>query len=62
MGWLANNLGELGKLMDELPNLYGEIGAITSDLGREPRFAHKWLVKYQDRILFGKDLYSVPEY
>lgn len=62
MGWLANDLTKLGKLMDELPNLYAEIGAITSDLGRQPRFAHKWMVKYQDRILFGKDLYSVPEY
>lgn len=62
MGWLANDLGKLGNLMDELPNLYAEIGAITSDLGRQPRFAHKWLVKYQDRVMFGKDLYSVPEY
>ena len=62
MGWMANNLPALGKLLDELPNVYVEIGAITSELGRQPRFAHNWLVQYQDRVMFGKDLYSLPEY
>jgi predicted TIM-barrel fold metal-dependent hydrolase len=62
MGWLTNDLGQLGKLLDEMPNVNVEIGAITSDLGRQPRFAHQFFVKYQDRIMFGKDAYSVPEY
>jgi uncharacterized protein len=62
MGWMANNLPALGKLLDEMPNVYVEIGAITSELGRQPRFAHQWLIQYQDRVMFGKDLYSVPEY
>jgi predicted TIM-barrel fold metal-dependent hydrolase len=62
MGWLTNDLGQLGKLLDEMPNVYTEIGAITSDLGRQPRFARQFFIKYQDRVMFGKDLYSVPEY
>jgi predicted TIM-barrel fold metal-dependent hydrolase len=62
MGWLTNNLPEFGRLMDEMPNLYGEIGAVTSDLGRQPRYAHDFFIKYQDRIMFGKDAYNVPEY
>ncbi|MSU50478.1 MAG: amidohydrolase [Opitutus sp.] len=62
LGWLANDLDRLGALLDRLPNVYGEIGAITSDLGRQPRAAQRFFTKYQDRILFGKDLYSVPEY
>jgi len=62
LGWLGNDLGRLGELLDRLPNVYAEIGAITSELGRQPRAAHRFLVKYQDRILFGKDLYDVAEY
>jgi len=62
LGWLGHDLGRLAELLDRLPNVYAEIGAITSELGRQPRAAHRFFVKYQDRILFGKDLYSVPEY
>jgi len=62
MGWLANDLGQLGALLDRLPNVYVEIGAISSELGRQPRFARAFFEKYQDRILFGKDSYVIPEY
>ncbi|HUS05912.1 MAG TPA: amidohydrolase family protein [Bryobacteraceae bacterium] len=62
MGWMAHDLGALGKLLDTLPNMYVEIGAITSELGRQPRAAREFFTKYQDRVLFGKDAYSVPEY
>jgi len=62
MGWLTNDLGRLGKLLDEMPNVNVEIGAVTSDLGRQPRFARQFFEKYQDRVMFGKDAYSVPEY
>jgi len=62
LGWLGHDLGKLGELLDRLPNVYAEIGAITSELGRQPRAAHRFLVKYQDRILFGKDAYNVAEY
>lgn len=62
MGWLANDLGRLSALLDRLPNVYVEIGAISSELGRQPRFARTFFEKYQDRVLFGKDAYVVPEY
>jgi predicted TIM-barrel fold metal-dependent hydrolase len=48
--------------LDRLPNVYVEIGAITSDLGRQPRAAKRFFTKYQDRVLFGKDAYNVVEY
>ena len=32
------------------------------DFGRQPRAAHDFFVKYQDRILFGKDSYQPDEY
>jgi predicted TIM-barrel fold metal-dependent hydrolase len=62
LGWQANDLGALGELLDELPNVYTEIGAVLYDIGRQPRAAHDFFVRYQDRILFGKDSFQPNEY
>jgi predicted TIM-barrel fold metal-dependent hydrolase len=62
MGWHANNLGRLAKMFDEMPNVHGEVGAVLYDLGRQPRTAHDFMVKYQDRVLFGKDSYQPDEF
>lgn len=62
MGWHANDLARLGRMFDELPNLYSEMGAVLYDIGRQPRAAHDFFVEYQDRILFGKDAFEPVEY
>jgi predicted TIM-barrel fold metal-dependent hydrolase len=62
MGWLANDLGKLGALLDEIPNMNVGIGAIIAELGRQPRFAKAFFIKYQDRILFGKDSWKPEEF
>jgi len=62
MGWHAHDLGRLGRMLDEMPNLYTEVGAVLYDIGRQPRTAHDFFVKYQDRILFGKDSFQPEEY
>ena len=62
LGWQANDLGALGKLLSELPNVYTEVGAVLYDIGRQPRVARDFFIKYQDRILFGKDSYQPAEY
>ncbi len=62
MGWHANDLARLGKLMTELPNVYTEVGAVLYDIARQPRVAHDFFVKFQDRILFGKDSFQPEEY
>jgi predicted TIM-barrel fold metal-dependent hydrolase len=62
LGWHANDLGRLGRMFDEMPNVLGEMGAILYDIGRQPRAAHDFFVKYQDRILFGKDSFQPEEY
>jgi predicted TIM-barrel fold metal-dependent hydrolase len=62
LGWLGNDLGRLGKLLDELPNVSTEIGAVLAELGRQPRFAREWLIRYQDRVMFGKDAWEPSEY
>lgn len=62
MGWFANNLGKLSELLDEMPNMNVGIGAIIAELGRQPRFAKAFFIKYQDRILFGKDSWKPEEF
>ena len=62
LGWHANDLARLGKLFDQLPNLYAEVGAVLYDLGRQPFTGHDFFVKYQDRVLFGKDAFQPDEY
>ena len=62
MGWHANDLGRLGKMLTELPNVYVDVGAVLYDIGRQPRAAHDFFVTFQDRILFGKDSYQPEEY
>jgi uncharacterized protein len=62
MGWYPNDLQKLDSLLTALPNIYVEIGAVISELGRQPRAAKKFFDKNQDRILFGKDSYVPEEY
>ncbi|MBM4193158.1 MAG: amidohydrolase [Gemmatimonadetes bacterium] len=62
MGWHANDLGRLGRMFDAMPNVYAELGAVLYDIGRQPRAARDFFVKYQDRILFGKDSFQPEEY
>ena len=62
LGWHANDLGRLGRMFDALPNVHAEVGAVLYDLGRQPRTAHDFFSKYQDRILFGKDSFQPEEY
>lgn len=62
LGWLGHDLGRLGRLMDEMPNMHTEIGAVLHELGRQPRFAREFLIRHQDRVLFGKDSWAPEEY
>jgi len=61
-GWYPNNLRKLGQLLDEMPNVVVEFGAVIAELGRQPRMAKAFFTKYQDRILFGKDSWVPSEY
>lgn len=61
-GWYPNDLTKLGNLMNELPNMVVEFGAVIAELGRQPKAAKAFFIKYQDRILFGKDSWVPSEY
>jgi predicted TIM-barrel fold metal-dependent hydrolase len=62
MGWHANDLGRLARMMEAMPNVYTEVGAVLYDIGRQPRAAADFFVRFQDRILFGKDSFQPEEY
>ena len=62
LGWLGHDLARLGRLLDEIPNMYVGLGAVVYELGRQPRFARQWLIEYQDRVLMGKDSYNREEF
>jgi predicted TIM-barrel fold metal-dependent hydrolase len=61
-GWHANDLERAAELLEEFPNVALGVGAILYDLGRQPRAVHDFFIKYQDRILFGKDSFQPSEY
>ncbi len=55
---MANNpedLATLGTWLDTYPNMYADIDARISELGRQPYTARRFFIKYQDRITFGTD-------
>ncbi|MDA1091866.1 MAG: amidohydrolase family protein [Acidobacteria bacterium] len=62
MGWHANDLGRLGAMLDRMPNVVVETGAILYELGRQPRAARAFVEQYADRVLFGKDSYVPDEF
>jgi predicted TIM-barrel fold metal-dependent hydrolase len=55
VGCYAENLGWVGRLLDECPNFYLDISARISELGRQPYTARRFFIQYADRILFGTD-------
>jgi predicted TIM-barrel fold metal-dependent hydrolase len=55
---LANwpeNLDYVSAELEKYPNMMVEFGAREAELGRQPRRAREFFLKYQDRIMFGTD-------
>lgn len=43
MGWYANNLWHLGRLLDDIPNMSVGIAAVIAELGRQPKMRARFL-------------------
>jgi len=56
VGCYAENLAWVSHLLDRAPNLYVDISARISELGRQPYTARRFFLQYADRILFGTDM------
>lgn len=61
MANLPEELGRVSMWLEKFPNMYVDINARISELGRQPYTARKFFIKYQDRILFGTDTPSNSE-
>ena len=56
---LANSsydLSILGKMLDEHPNLYTDIGARYAEFAPIPRHVARFFERHQDRLLYGTDM------
>lgn len=51
----AEDLASVAHNLDRYPNMFVDIDARISELGRQPFTARRFFLKYQDRILFGTD-------
>jgi len=61
-GWHGNDLARAARMLDAMPNVYFEVGAVLYEFGRQPRASREFFTRYQDRVLFGKDAYQPSEY
>ncbi len=53
---LDYDLGRLGQMLDRNPNLYADIAARFAETAQIPRFVHRFLTRYPDRIVYGTDV------
>ena len=58
LSWLGHDLARLGRTLDSIPNMHVEVAAALYEIGRQPRAGRDFFVKYQDRILMGKDTFG----
>jgi len=57
VGGYSENLKEVGKWLDEIPNLSVDTAARIGELGKHPaEEGNEFFNKYQDRIMFGTDM------
>ena len=59
-GSCAENLAWVGSQLDKHPNMYIDTAARLNLLGRQPYTARDFIIKHQDRVLFGTDYFSGP--
>lgn len=54
-GELGNNLKKAEELLTKYSNVYLDIAQRIDELGRQPKSAKEFIIKFQDRILYGTD-------
>jgi predicted TIM-barrel fold metal-dependent hydrolase len=57
VGGRAEDLVAAARMLDAHPNLVVDISGRVAELGRQPYSARRFLIAYQDRVLFGTDRY-----
>ena len=52
----SHDLSIIGKLLDQYPNLYADIGARFAEIAPVPKYAGAFFEKYSHRLLYGTDM------
>jgi len=52
----CDDLGRLGAMLDQYPNLHADIGARFAETAPIPRFVARFYGQYQNRLLYGTDM------
>lgn len=55
LGDLAEDLGAASRLLEAHPNVVMDLSGRVAELGRQPYSSRRFLIRWQDRILFGTD-------
>jgi predicted TIM-barrel fold metal-dependent hydrolase len=61
LSWLGQDLARLGRTLDTIPNMVVEVAAALYEVARQPKAGRAFFLKYQDRILMGKDTFGGPD-
>lgn len=61
MAECGGELPKVSAMLEKYPNVSVDMSARIAELGRQPFAARKFFLKYQDRILFGTDLFPEIE-
>ena len=56
VGSHAENLKNVARMLDTYPNMYTDTAERIAELGRQPYSSRDFIIKYQDRVLYGTDL------
>ena len=62
LAWLGGDLATLGQVLDKYPNMFVDIAAVLAELGRQPRFAREWLIRYGEYHVYFRVLETADEY
>lgn len=57
LGDLSEDLARASALLEAHPNVVMDLSGRVAELGRQPYSARRFLIRHQDRILFGTDRY-----
>jgi predicted TIM-barrel fold metal-dependent hydrolase len=57
LGDNAEDLAALARRLERYPNFVVDLSAREAELGRQPYTARRFLIRWQDRVLFGTDRY-----
>lgn len=60
VGSHAENLRNVSRMLEAYPNMCVDTAERISELGRQPYSARDFLIRYQDRVLYGTDLLPTP--